>query len=550
MGKRVYNIVFHTHTISGIIISAALYVIFFTGSISFLRDEISAWERNEPISADYFRTVDFDKALHVLSEDRDLYGRDISFSNRYFERRMASSMTASKDTTMKAPPEQGRRENFFYMDMDTFEKRDYTANYSLGEFFYRLHFFAQLNFFGRSGYFLSGLVAFFFLFSVITGVVVHWKKIIQSFYVFRPGAKWKTIWTDAHVALGMIGLPYQFMFALTGCYLMIGYMFMLPPVEALVYDGDAEKLQKAMRYEAVDDYPFEADKLERTVPIGQFIDSTLKKYPDVALNQLQIFNYGDTGMHVKVSGSPRYSDKLLGTGHLTFRASDGMLADEKNPYQKTGYVEGASDTMRRLHYGDFGGYGMKLIYLVLGFVTCFVILSGVLIWLVARKNKTVSRSKQRFNEWLVHVYLAVCLSLYPITAIAFIAVKLFADTVETSPKTFLYQVFFWGWLVFSVFFIFKRNNRFTNMTNLFLGGILGFFVPISNGIVTGNWPWISWSKGYSQIFVVDVFWIVLSLTAFAILLKLKANAKNKEGTTLQKKKPLRPKKQVEAGVPL
>ena len=53
MGKRVYNIVFHTHTISGIIISAALYVIFFTGSLSFLRDEINAWERNEPIRPTY-----------------------------------------------------------------------------------------------------------------------------------------------------------------------------------------------------------------------------------------------------------------------------------------------------------------------------------------------------------------------------------------------------------------------------------------------------------------------------------------------------------------
>ena len=492
--------------------------------------------------------VDFDKALQVLAIDKELYGRDISFSNRYFERRMVASLTNSKDTTIQEAPKKGRRGNFSYMDMDTFERRDYTENYSLGEFFYRLHFFAQLNFFGRSGYFLAGLVAFFFLFAIVTGVIVHWKKIIPSFYAFRPRAKWKTIWTDAHVALGMIGLPYQFMFALTGCYLIVGYMVMLPPVEAVIYDGSSENLEKAMRYEPADDYAFEADKLGKTVPIGQFIDSTLKRYPDVTLNQLQIFNYGDMSMYVKVSGSPRYSDKLLGTGHLTFRASDGMLTDEKNPYQKTGYVEGAIDTMKRLHYGDFGGYGMKLIYLVLGFVTCFVILSGVLIWLVARKNKTVSKTKQRFNEWLVHVYLAVCLSLYPITAIAFIAMKMFADTVKTPRMTFLYQVFFWGWLVFSVFFILKRNDRFTNMANLYLGGILGLFVPISNGLVTGNWPWVSWSKGYSQIFVVDVFWIVLSLTSFAILLKLKASFKNKRLTALQEKKPLRPEKQMKADV--
>src|SRR5690606_28107093 len=104
MAKRVYNIIFHTHTISGIIISAALYVIFFTGSISFLRDEINAWERNEPIVEDYFNRANFDKALEVLGEERELYGRDLTFSHRYFERRVGASMTRSKDTTIKDSP--------------------------------------------------------------------------------------------------------------------------------------------------------------------------------------------------------------------------------------------------------------------------------------------------------------------------------------------------------------------------------------------------------------------------------------------------------------
>jgi uncharacterized iron-regulated membrane protein len=51
MSNRIYNILFHTHTISGIFISLALYVIFFAGSFSFFRDEINSWERNEPLAA-------------------------------------------------------------------------------------------------------------------------------------------------------------------------------------------------------------------------------------------------------------------------------------------------------------------------------------------------------------------------------------------------------------------------------------------------------------------------------------------------------------------
>lgn len=360
-------------------------------------------------------------------------------------------------------------------------------------------------------------MAFFFLFAVITGVIVHWKKIVQSFYVFRPQGRWKTIWTDAHVALGMIGLPYQFMFAVTGAYLIVGYTFMLPPVQALIFDGDSQKLQEAMEYEEEKTYEFSWTKLEEQVSVNQYVQKAAESWPNVTLNGLQLINYGDQNMHIKVFGSPNYNQKLLGTGHKTFRATDGTITHVKEPLSKISYLEGAMDTIRRLHFGDFGGYGMKLIYLILGFITCFVILSGVLIWQVARDRKGVTQAKRTFNKWLVHVYVAVCLSLYPITAASFVAIKLFGDDFGDMRRTFLYNVFFYGWLALSVWFIAMRNNEFTNRMSLWLGAIIGLLVPIANGMETGNWVWVSRSKGYSQIFVVDLFWILMSLTAFAVL---------------------------------
>ncbi|HAI43900.1 MAG TPA: hypothetical protein DCM40_40295, partial [Maribacter sp.] len=92
--------------------------------------------------------------------------------------------------------------------------KDYVSSYTLGEFLYRLHFFAQLP--HPFGYYLSGFVAFFFLFALLTGIIVHWDKIISNFYVFRPMTKLKTVWTDAHTALGVIGFPFQFVYAVTG----------------------------------------------------------------------------------------------------------------------------------------------------------------------------------------------------------------------------------------------------------------------------------------------------------------------------------------------
>ena len=530
MGQRLYNVFFHTHTISGIVISALLYVIFFTGSISFLRDEINAWERNEPIKSAYFSTIDFDQALNELSTDKPLYGRDLMFNHRYFERRLGATMTKSKDTTIQDAPQRGRRGNFFYMDMDTFKKEDYTSNYSLGEFFYRLHFFAQLNFFSRSGYYLSGFVAFFFLFAVITGVIVHWKKIIPSFYLFRPKGKWKNIWTDAHVALGMIGLPYQFMFALTGCFLIIGYMVMFPPVQSFIYGNDVQAFTKDIQYEENPTYEFTYQPLETVPSINDFVARTLNKWPDIKLTALDVINYGDQSMHVKIYGAPDFDQKLLGTGHITYRVQDGQVVNTKDPYGKISYAEGSLNLLRRLHYGDFGGYGMKLIYLLLGFITCFVILSGVLIWLVARDKKHVAPAKRIFNKWLVHIYMAACLSLYPVTAATFTAIKVFGSDLGDTRQTFMYHVFFYSWLGLSLVLIALRNNYLINKICLILGSILALCVPVANGLVTGNWPWVSWSSGFSQIFVVDLFWILMSLSSIAVVFKLNNKDASKAST--------------------
>lgn len=49
----------------------------------------------------------------------------------------------------------------------------------------------------------------------------------------------KTLWADSHTALGIIGLPYQLMFALTGALLGFHVIFFMVYAEVF-YDGDQE----------------------------------------------------------------------------------------------------------------------------------------------------------------------------------------------------------------------------------------------------------------------------------------------------------------------
>lgn len=517
MTNRTYNILFHTHTVSGIVISVALYVIFFAGSFSFFRDEIVNWERNQTVEITDDLQFNVDAVLETLQKKHNLYGRDIELKKYFVEQQIGVSIAASKDSLA---PEETKKTEFFYFDTKNFKENTYLESYSLGEFLYRLHFFAQIPY--PIGYYVSGFVALFFLFAIITGVVVHWKKIISNFYLFRPFAKLKTIWTDAHTALGMLGLPFQFIYAVTGAFFMVKVLLIAPNV-LVIYNGNQAQFYEDLGYVHPSFEP-EYKKLSTVVSIEDYVIQIHKKWKDFEISEVHVFNYKDENMHVLLSGHLAYTDSFNGLGEVIYKVKSGKIISEKNPITEQSYAEVVKNILYRIHYGDYGGLVLKLLSMLLGFVTCFVIISGVMIWLVARDKKNISDKKRRFNLRVVQVYLAICLSMFPITALSFIAVKL----IEPVSQSFIYSFYFIGWLLLTLVFIFKKNTAFTNKGALFLGSLFGLLVPVCNGIVTGNWFWISYSNGYRQAFVIDVMWLIIAILGFLVVYKLNKNSQKEK----------------------
>ncbi|KUJ63131.1 hypothetical protein AR687_02960 [Flavobacteriaceae bacterium CRH] len=510
MNNRNYNIYFHTHTVSGIVISVVLFVIFFAGSFSFFKHEIINWERSEsaPISKEI--QLDYNKALKKLDKEYILFGRNISISQPINEKRVFVSLEGTKNTSAKAKQKEGA---YFFLDNQNLKSYTYEESYSLGELLYRLHFLAQIPY--PVGYYLSGFIALFFLFAIVTGVLLHWKKIVSNFYVFRPKEKLKTLWTDAHTALGMIGLPFQFVYAVTGTFFMIKLLIVAPAVMAL-YKGDQAKLYKELEYDKPV-YEFENKRLANPFNIEELVAKAKNNWPDFQVTNVTIQNYGDTNMHVLVEGEIPHQKNFTGMGKVVYHVSDGKEVLRKNPITENSYLDIVKNVLYRIHFGDYGGYALKIVSFILGIITCFVIISGVMIWLVARQKKNMPEKKRRFNAAVVRIYLAVCLSMYPITALTFIGSKIFYPLSQTN----LFILYFGGWLLLAIFFILKKDDGFTNKFCLISGSILGFLIPITNGIVTGRWFWSSFIQNHIQVFFIDVFWIVLASISLYVAYHLK-----------------------------
>jgi len=517
MGKRNYNVFFNTHTVSGIVISVALYVIFFAGAFALFNEEITQWEKGTYLNEVSKKEVDYDAILVSLNKEYHLVGRDIVFRLGQKGEETNISLLPSKDSLS---PKEAKENEYFELNTNTHKKKEYDEFYSLAEFIYRLHFFSQLPY---VGIYLAGFVSLFFLFAIVTGVIVHWKKIVSNFYTFNPRSILKRMWTDAHTALGIIGLPFQFMYAITGAYFGLSILVLLPA--NFLYNSDRDQLIEDLRPE-LKVYDWAAKTQDKIPSVNDFVVANANRWDATTVQRLTITNYGGTNMKYQLLVSQPETEHFFGEGWVTVDAFTKEVVAIKEPKEEI-YIENIQRSIGKLHFGSYGGVALRVVYFILALITCFVIITGVLIWLEARNRKSIPLKKRLYTNKVGHIYMAICLSLYPVTALSFLFVKLLPQSYNSKKQTLIYYLFFLSWLLASVLLRFLRSNYKINKITLISGAILGFLVPVANGIVTGNWIWKTYADAQYDILTVDLLWILLSCIAVLFAIKVKPSIQEK-----------------------
>lgn len=559
MDNRKYNIYFHTHTVSGIIVCVLLYVIFFAGSFAFFKDDIAAWQKNSSyVTAKQTTQRDYNAVLDSLGRHHQLRGRDVEFflqktgasayvtmsaSNDSIVKKEAAVKAKAKAKLAKGKPggEQRKRGRgrgrggdsdaaAFSYDFASKQEADYEKSYTMGEFLYRLHFLAPLNvvpiFLGSPfGYVLAGLVSFIFLFALLTGLLLHWNKIVSNFFTFRPWSKWKTVWTDLHTALGMIGFPFQLLFAITGIVLIVNSV-LLAPFAKFEYKGDSEKLRNELYAGDTTKYAYTYTPLTTQLDLNHFVQQMDKRWPNSDISRVIVRNYQDANMHVLVLGAPHADASFSGSGKLIYRVRDQQLMAEESPTAHSSYVDKVRAVVYHLHFGDFGGRALRVVYFGLGILGCVVIISGILIWLVARDKANTPPRERVFNFWTANIFLAICLSMLPVTAFTMIALLF----LKSPNQADIYHWYFYAWLTLGGYFVARKDIALTNRQTLALSTVLCFLLPLLDGIVRHNWFWNTYAQGQLDILFIDLLFLSLAGISAMALLKI---SKRKEGVEVR-----------------
>ncbi|MXV37896.1 hypothetical protein GO491_04270 [Flavobacteriaceae bacterium Ap0902] len=246
---------------------------------------------------------------------------------------------------------------------------------------------APLNIQGRYEYILAGFVSFFFLIVLLTGIYIHWDKMISYFYVFRATAKWKAVWTDSHITMGFISLPFQLIYAITGCTLLLSGSFFVDPAIDYLYSKDRDAYYKNTEVTSPIELSLAQGCLNNDFSINQLNAKAKELQPDLIWSKLKFNHIHNKNMTVEFVGHLLYKKDISSQGLIKFKVENGEILDQIKPEKSFSYTVTVNNILDRLHFGDFGGYPLKIIFMILGFLSCYVIISGVMIWYVARDKK-------------------------------------------------------------------------------------------------------------------------------------------------------------------
>ena len=361
-----YARLFDLHSWAGVVSSLVLYAMFVTGGLSLFREPLQMWE--DPAAQDHGG----ERSLDALVA------------------RVATVAGGMPDELWLELPRGGRAARLAFPQggswktawLDGRDGQVVLERERLSTFLYSLHFLWH-DLTGQVPYVLAGLLATAMLLALATGVLVHLKDLWRQLHQFRPHQGRRILLWDLHKVTGIMGLPFQLMYAYTGALIVLGPL-VLKVFVGPVFDGDEGRAR------LVASGVLPADIASATAP-------STEQEPMLSLDELGrratdlVPGFAAAQVHLVHHGRP--------DGSVTFAALQGMaphattevrLRERDGVRLPTAPASGPAATMRRwtlgLHLARFGGLPLRILFFGLALAAAVTLLSGNWIWLERRPS--------------------------------------------------------------------------------------------------------------------------------------------------------------------
>lgn len=222
---------------------------------------------------------------------------------------------------------------------------------------------------GLPGELFLGFMGLLFLVAIVSGVVLYgpfMKKL--EFGTVRATRSTRLKWLDLHNLLGIVTLVWAFVVGITGVINELS-----TPLFRLWQSTELPRLLE----------PYQG----RNVPTAL---ASAQSAADTALAAVPGREVSFIAYPGNAYGSPHhYVVWLKGTTPLTSKLNTPVLVDgvtgELSAVARMPWYLTALEVSRPLHFGDYGGMPLKILWTLLDLITIFVLGSGLYLWIARRK---------------------------------------------------------------------------------------------------------------------------------------------------------------------
>tara|TARA_Y100000588_G_scaffold324645_1_gene357929 strand:+ start:138 stop:1739 length:1602 start_codon:yes stop_codon:yes gene_type:complete len=406
-GERLRRMI-DLHAWVGMVSGLALFVAFFAGALNVFHHELHHWQ--EPHSGE--------SVAAPMSMDRLLE----QVTGQYPDARKRLYLLPDEDPgVMWYESAEGDWVTAHATDFNAEGVQEDVPRSALADFINELHFALGIPNPGwpiNIGMTFMGLISVMYGVALFSGLLIHWPKIRKEFFALKHEGNMRRYWKNLHNVIGIISFPFHLIMSVTGAAMgmftvvavLLGALVFGPQLRGVITEETEVWAAVDSQGEAV------------TMPLmDDVLSAARNELPELTVDWLEIRGYGDAAGWIDVAGSvPDY------VGHHAHVVLDPTLATLRviGPGQRS--VNFASlSPLYALHFGDYGGLLVKLLYFALGLLGSLLFVSGNILWCERRSDRT---GPGRSSAFLLRLTLGVCAGVVVGIAFSFLASKLLPHT--------------------------------------------------------------------------------------------------------------------------
>ncbi|MFB2655349.1 PepSY-associated TM helix domain-containing protein [Shewanella xiamenensis] len=526
------------HTWAGLLVCWVLLLIFFAGSLSYFRNEISLWAEPE-LHRGTFQDYQANQLISQLDKGQHYIESHSPAETQRWLINFPTQRSPMLSFAWQLPPEKGQRRGKIEQHTALADGSGVITDVRDsrgGDFFYRLHF--DLHYMPAiTARYIVGVCTMFMLIALISGIVIH-KRIFKDLFSFRQN-KGARSWLDAHNVSSVIALPYHLMITYTGLITLM--LIYIPWTVSTAYPEDNQaflkELNPARQTEKASGIYAEQVRLSQLLPQVQAewgnapIKQVIVSYPQDKNSQVTF--YQNTGKDV--------------TDESTLLVFNGVTGELKyaSPHEVSGTVA-TYDTMMSLHTARFAAPLLRILFFFCGLLGCAMVATGTLMWAIRlrqKQQKAIDKGEKpssglRLVEGLNFMFI---LGL-PLGAAAFFYANRILPADFATRSAWEVHSFFIALGAMGVWAFFGRSRRDWQIA-LVLIGTLYCALPILNALTSpshfiDNIQSQQWALvGFDVLAVLIGVVMLFASTKLSVVAKTlqKPNRKN----TISDKKPMR-----------